>query len=207
LPGFGKCGVLRLQCAKWLLLITAAICTATLRTWTTAAQQQTPDVVSKVQAVTQKFFDDFALMRYEEYCSQQKLKPDGKIAYKQDTSFDSIMRMKFEEGNLLVDEQLIAVNSPKHFDSRPLLSTRGFSALAMIFHPYYAQSFTFSLGMPEQMAGHVLARVNFSHIPDQPSPWLYQMFGGDRPLDLVGTALVDPDTGDIFRIEAGVESK
>jgi hypothetical protein len=200
-------GALALHTAKWVPLFVAVVCAALLHAGTTSARQQASGVVSKTQAATQKFFDDFALMRYEEYCSQQKLKTDGKIAYKQDTTFDSIMRMRLEEGGLQVDEQQIAVTQPKHFDSRPLLSTRGFSALAMIFHPYYAQSFTFSQGEPDQVGGHTLARINFAHIPDKSSPWLYQMFGGDRPLDLSGTALVDPDTGDIFRIEAGVEPK
>ena len=169
------------------------------------AQSQEGELLSRTQAATQKFFDDFALMRYDEYMTQAKLRENGKVDFQRQTVFDSIIRMRFEEGNLLVDEQQITIHPPQHVDARPLLSTRGFSALAMVFHPYYASAFQFTIGEPDQMQGKVLQRINFVHIPDKPSPWLYQILGGDRPLDLSGTAWVDLVTGEIYKIEAWVD--
>jgi hypothetical protein len=171
------------------------------------AQGQEGDLISRVQAATQKFFDEFALMRYDEYMTQEKLRENGKIDYERQTVFDSIIRMRFEEGILLVDEQQITIHQPQRVDARPLLSTRGFSALAMVFHPYYASAFQFTIGEPDQSQGKLLQRIDFAHIPDKPSPWLYQILGGDRPLDLSGTAWVDPATGEIYKIEASVDPK
>lgn len=170
-------------------------------------QSQEGDLISRTQAAAQKFFDEFALMRYDEYMTQEKLRENGKVDYQRQTAFDSIIRMRLEEGSLLVDEQQIMIHQPQHVDARPLLSTRGFSALAMVFHPYYASAFQFTIGEPDQLQGKMLQRINFTHIPDKPSPWLYQILGGDRPLDISGTAWVDPVTSEIYKIEASVDPK
>lgn len=171
------------------------------------ARSQDSAIIANAHDATQKFVDDFALIRYDEYQSQQKLRKNGKIAYEENTVFDSIIRMHVEDDGLFVDEQQIVVKQPRQVDKRPLLSTRGFSALAMILHPYYASSFQFTVAGSEQLQGRTVTRIDFVHIPDKPSPWLYQILGGDRPLDLAGSAWVDPRTGEMVRIEASVGSK
>ncbi len=192
----------RLRCA-----CIAAVLLASVSFSAVVGHPQDSGIVAKAQAATQKFFDDFALIRYDEYQSQQKLRENGKIAYEENTVFDSIIRMRVEDTGLFVDEQQIVVKQPRHVDNRPLLSTRGFSALAMILHPYYASSFQFTVAGSEQLEGRTVTRIDFVHIPDTPSPWLYQVLGGDRPLDLAGSAWVDPATGEMVRIEGSVGSK
>jgi hypothetical protein len=162
-----------------------------------------PEVVPKTRAVVAQFVEEFAQIRYEEDLSQQKLKDDGKVAYKQEMVFDSIIRMRYDdEGKLRVDEQRIMEKTPVHVEKRPLLNTYGFSSLAMIFHPYYESSFRFTRLENDSLQGQSLARVGFEHLPGTPTPLLYQMIGADKPMELKGTAWIDPGTGEIHRIEA-----
>jgi hypothetical protein len=165
-------------------------------------------LLPKTQSNVEKFVEDFALLRYEEDVVQQKLKNNDKVAYKQETIFDSLIRMHYEEGKLRVDEQRLPEKLPRKPESRPLLNTYGFSVLAMVFHPYYASSFRFTEIENDSLQGQSFARIHFEHIPGQPSPVLYQMLGADKPLELAGTAWVDPVNGDIHRMEAtlGVDS-
>lgn len=161
------------------------------------------ELLAKTQSLIEQFVEKFAYLRYEEDLVQQKLKGNQKVDYSQETVFDSITRMNFEEGKLRVDEQRLIEKSPARVDARPLLSTNGFSTLAMIFHPYFGTSFNFTRLADDTLGGKLLARIHFEHIPAKPSPILYQVINADRPLDLSGTAWVDPSTGEIYRIEAG----
>ena len=169
-----------------------------------------PDVVPKTRELVAQFVEEFGTIRYEEDLSQQKLKENDKVAYKQETVFDSIIRMRVDdEGKLRVDEQRIIEKTPVHVERRPLLSTYGFSSLAMIFHPYYESSFRFTRLENDSLQGQSLARIGFEHIPGAPTPLLYQMIGADKPMELKGTAWIDAGTGQVHRIEAefGFESK
>jgi hypothetical protein len=158
-------------------------------------------LLPRTEALVEKFVDQFAYLRYEEDVVQQKLKENDKVDYSQQTVFDSITRMHFDGGTLQVDEQRLVEKYPARVEKRPLLSTRGFSTLAMIFHPYYRSSFRFTRQDNETVEGKVLARIRFQHIPGTPSPILYQVINADRPLELDGTAWIDPATGEIYRIE------
>ena len=160
------------------------------------------ELLARTQAAVDEFVDKFAYLRYEEDVDQQKLKDNQKVDYSRQTVFDSIMRMHFEEGRLRVDEQRLEEKLPAHNDGRPLVSTNGFSTLAMIFHPYYANSFMFTRLPDDTVNGKLLGRIRFEHIPGKLSPILYQVFNADRPLELSGTAWVSPSTAEIYRIEA-----
>ena len=159
-------------------------------------------LLPKTRANVEKFVEDFSYIRYEEDIVQEKLNDHEKVAYKQETVFDSITRVHCEEGQLYVDEQRVMEKIPRHVEARPLLSTFGFSTMAMIFHPYYESSFRFTRMEDDLLEGRTVARIHFEHIPGRPSPVLYQMIGADKPLGLTGTAWVDPPSGGIQRIEA-----
>ncbi len=159
-------------------------------------------LLKKTRATVEKFVDDFSYIRYEEDIVQEKLNEHEKVAYKQETVFDSITRVHCEDGQLYVDEQRVMEKIPRHVEARPLLSTYGFSTMAMIFHPYYESSFRFTRMEDDSLEGRVVARIHFEHTPGRPSPVLYQMIGADKPLGLTGTAWVDQPSGAIQRIEA-----
>lgn len=162
-------------------------------------------ILPKTQAAVEKFAEDFSSIRYEEDMVQEKLKENEKVAYRQETVFDSIIRMRFDDGTLRVDEQRLIERLPRHAESRPFLSTYGFSSLVMVFHPYYGSSFRFTGAGDEVWEGKALTRIHFEHVPGTPTPVLYQMIGADKPMELGGTAWVDPASGDIYRIQAEFE--
>jgi hypothetical protein len=165
---------------------------------------QLDPTLEKARARVQQFFEEFGPLRYEEDISQQKIKGDSKVEYKQEIVYDSILRMRFDDGALRVDEQRLLEKKPPHVESRPLLETYGFSGLAVIFHPYYESSFTFTRLTDDTWQGAQLARYAFEQIPENPAPALYQMVATDRPMILTGIAWIEPGTGAIHRISAEV---
>ena len=162
-------------------------------------------VLPKAQANVEKFVEDLAYLRYEEDIVQEKLNKD-KVQYRQETVYDSLMMVRFEEGQIRVEEQRLVEKSPKRVEFRPLLQTSGFSALAMIFHPYYESSFHFTRLEDATLEGKSLARIHFEHIPGTPSPAIYSMILADKQLELTGTAWVDATTGAIHRLETEIGS-
>jgi hypothetical protein len=174
---------------------------------TTALETKENDpVVAKAQAQMEEFAEELATLRCNEYILQQKLSPNGKVQYGQETLYDSFMMIRFEEGKIQVFEQRLEQQMPHHPIFKPLATTNGFSTLAILFHPYYAPSFRFSRLDDDVFNGRQLARIQFEHIPGTPSPAVYQKMMGDQPIEFSGTAWIDPATGRIHQIEAGAGS-
>jgi hypothetical protein len=173
------------------------------------ANAQKPDglqqVLPKAHAFVEQFIEQFAYLRCHEDIVQEKLNKD-RVQYKQETAFDSLIMVRFEDGQIRVAEQRLVENQPKRPEPRPLLQTSGFSALAMIFHPYYESSFRFTRLADDKLEGKSLARIHFEHIPGTPSPALYETGLADKPLELTGWAWIDPATGAIYRIETEIGS-
>jgi len=73
-----------------------------------------------------------------------------------------------------------------------------------VFHPYYTESFRFALAGAEVVGGRTLEKVSFVHVPGMKSPAALALRGREYPLELTGTAWIDPQTGSIAKIEAGI---
>ncbi len=159
-------------------------------------------VVAKAQEQMEHFVEEFGTLRCDERVMQQKLKPNDKVQYGQETVYDSFMMIRFEEGKIRVFEQRLEQKLPHHPVFKPLVTTSGFSTLAIIFHPYYAASFRFARLDDDLLDGKLLARIRFEYIPGTPSPAVYQKFAGDQPIEFSGTAWIDPASGVIHKIEA-----
>lgn len=159
-------------------------------------------LLQKTRAQAEQFAENLSSIRYEESVVQEKLKQNGKIAYKQETAFDSLILIRFNHGELGVEESRFLERQPARGDRRPFLQTKGFSILAMVFHPYFEESFRFTRLDDEALDGARLARIGFEYIPGKPTPVLYQIIGGDRPISISGVAWVDPGSGAIHRIDA-----
>ncbi len=82
-----------------------------------------------------------------------------------------------------------------------MLITNGFSTLFLIFHPYYIQGFQFTAEPDEYIDGHRMLRVHFAHVPGMRTPAALAVRGRNYPLELTGTAWIDPDTNMVARIE------
>jgi hypothetical protein len=191
--------------ARVVLLVAVTFAPAVAQTGPAQAADGLDELLSKTHAFVEQFAENFSYLRYDEDVVAAKLKKDSdKAAYEEEILYDSMVRMHFEGDELRVDEQRNIEKWPRHVESRPLLSTYGFSTLAMIFHPYYESSFRFSRSGDDLLQGKTLAKIRFEYVPGKPTPILYQMLGPDHPLGLSGMAWVDAATGEIYRIEASI---
>jgi hypothetical protein len=85
-----------------------------------------------------------------------------------------------------------------------MLLSNGFATLFLVFHPYFAEAFRFTLAGEEVIGGRMLEKISFQHVPGMKSPAALALRGREYPLELSGTAWIDPQTGSITKIEAGI---
>jgi hypothetical protein len=85
-----------------------------------------------------------------------------------------------------------------------MLLSNGFATLFLVFHPYYSAAFRFSPSGEEVLAGRRLEKISFQHVPGMKSPAALALRGREYPLELTGMAWIDPETGSVAKIEAGI---
>ncbi len=165
------------------------------------------DVLSLTSAQVTKFLDEFSNVKCTEEVEQQKLRTDGKVELKEQSTYDYLVILTNNGGDLSLGESRLALHEAKRdHKNRPLLVSNGFATLFLVFHPYYLDSFKFALAGEAVSDGHPLVKVGFQHIPGMRSPAALALRGREYPLDLSGVAWIDPRTGVITRIEAGIEN-
>lgn len=173
----------------------------------TVIAQSNDDILKKTTEEVKVFLDELSDVKCTEQVTQEKLNPNGKVQYRQDSKFDYLVIMQAGDDDFLLNESRLplqeARTNGKHI---PLLVTNGFSTLFLIFHPYYRDSFKLTPDGTEVMNGKPHWRIKFEHIPGTKTPAALAVRGREYPLELAGTAWVDPETGDITRIEAGISN-
>ena len=175
-----------------------------------AAAPATPPVdvlLARTASFTARFLEDFSSIKCTERVSQAKLGKSGKVEYKEEASFDYLLLAQPGGGDLTLVESRLPGEAPKHTRNLPLLVTNGFSTLLLVFHPSYQASFEFEVLGDEVEDGHRSVRVHFRHIKGRRSTAVLLLRGREYPLDLEGTAWVDPETGVVARIAAGLEAE
>ncbi|HLH09319.1 MAG TPA: hypothetical protein VKW78_18930 [Terriglobales bacterium] len=164
------------------------------------------DDLSAALAHTRKhvatFLDQFSDVKCTENVQQLRLTKHGKVEYKETSTFDYLLIAQNTADDLDLQESRLAVNTAEHKKSASLLVTNGFAILELIFHPSYQNSFTFTNGGTELMDAKLLMRINFEAVKEGKSPTALLLRGREFPLQLMGTAWVEPDTGVIHRIVA-----
>ena len=152
----------------------------------------------------QEFWEQFSNVDCVENVQQTKLGPNGKAAYKQDSSFDYLISLQLTGRDILVEESRVPIGKHEQHSTVPLLLTNGFSTLVFIFHPAFQSSFEFSAATPVEFEGRSLVEVTFRHSPGGRSPSVLKLTNRDYPLDWQGTAWIDPSTGAIARISTSL---
>jgi hypothetical protein len=167
--------------------------------------QKLNDLLSRTAGQTSGFLDQFSDVKCTEQVRQEKLNKDNKVELKEDSTYDYLVILTNSGGELNLSESRIPVHEAKR-DRRntSMLLSNGFATLFLVFHPLYAESFKFSLAGEETLDGHLLEKVTFQHIPGMRSPAALALRGREYPLELGGTAWIDPQTGSIAKIEAGI---
>ncbi len=163
------------------------------------------DLLTRTANQTSLFLDQFSDVKCTEQVRQEKLGKDDKVELKEDSTYDYLVILTNAGGELNLSESRIAMRDAKRDrKNTSMLLSNGFATLFLVFHPYYAEAFKFTLAGEEVVGGRTLAKVSFEHIPGMKSPAALALRGREYPLELTGTAWIDPQSGSITKIQAGI---
>ncbi len=167
--------------------------------------QKLNDLLTRTADHTSVFLDQFSDVKCTEQVRQEKLGKDNKVELKEDSTFDYLVILTNTNGELNLSESRLPIHEAKRDrKNTSMLLSNGFATLFLVFHPYYAAAFTFNLAGEDTVGGRLLEKVNFQHVPGMKSPAALALRGREYPLELTGTAWIDPQTGTIAKIEAGI---
>lgn len=197
----------RLTCASTLLLLVTYTLSARAAQTQNAGDPLTILLERAGNQVSQ-FLDVISEVNCRELVLQEKLNEKGKTEEKAESTFDYLIMLSNAGGELNLAESRIAPEDAKRAkkESKPLLVSNGFSTLFLVFHPYYASGFHFVLAGDETLDGKTLAKVDFRHVVGMRSPAALAVRGREYPLELSGSAWIDPQSGTIAKLTANVES-
>jgi hypothetical protein len=172
----------------------------------TPEAQKLTDLLNRAGRQTSAFLDPLSDVKCTEHVRQEKLDKDGKVELKEDSTYDYLVILTNTGGELNLSESRLAIHEAKRDrKNTSLLLSNGFATLFLVFHPTYAEAFKFNLAGEEVLDGRTLDKVTFRHVPGMKSPAALALRGREYPLELAGTAWIDPQSGSIARIEAGIE--
>jgi hypothetical protein len=155
------------------------------------------------------FLDRLSDVKCTEHVLQQKLNDGGHIEYSTSSTYDYLIMLQSNGDDFQLNESRLEENAkPEHGNAKkknvPLLLTNGFSTLFLVFHPYYRSSFLFASEGTDTVDNQQLLKVHFSHVPGTRSIAALSVRGREYPLELEGTAWLDPQTGLITRMQVGL---
>lgn len=195
--------------ARYLVLASifssaAAICQASSPAGSSGAPTLNA-VLARASDQTAAFLDQFSDVKCTEHVRQEKLGKGEKVELKEDSTYDYLAILTNAGGELNLAESRIPIHQAKA-DRRntSMLLSNGFATLFLVFHPYYSAAFTFTLAGEEVVNGVTLEKINFRHIKGMKSPAALALRGREYPLELQGTAWIEPQSGSITKIEAGI---
>jgi hypothetical protein len=165
------------------------------------ADQQLMDVAARAaeQAIV-----DLSSVACTETVVETKLNQKEKTEERRKRTFDYLVLLDTDDGDLSVTESRIEQGGAKKTEAKPLLTSTGFSTLLLILHPYYQNSFEFSdLGLVEE-GGRQWRRLGFEFRPGKRSPSVLRAGAREYPLAWKGEARLDEATGRVASIQASL---
>ena len=170
-------------------------------------QQALAALLERAREQASHFLEQFSDVRCTELVMQEALNQKGKVEARQESTFDYLAILTSAGGHLNLSESRLPVKQGKQVDkSVSLLVSNGFATLFLVFDPYYQGSFQFSAAGYDAVAGRQFERIDFRHIPGTRSPMAMVLRGREYPLDISGTAWIDPTSGVIAKMTAGLEN-
>ncbi len=170
-----------------------------------AAGDASPDamLLDRIGQRVKQAWDDLISVACTEKLTQEKLDEKGKSVLSSRSTYDYLISLNWDKGELLVDESRLEVGPPqKKRPESALLATRGFATLLLIFHPEFQTSYHFTILPEEDVAGRKLTPVSFLPLNGARSPGVMELKGRDYPIAWEGTAWIDPSTASVVRIQA-----
>ncbi len=167
--------------------------------WAQGTQQIVQRAGEQISALLTQMSD----VKCTELVTQRRLKPNGKTEYEEQARFDYLVTIEAAAGEVVLSESRLSEQEPRRARNLPMLVTNGFSTLFLIFHPFYQSAFEFA---PGEGADGVLVPVRFRHIAGRKSPTVLVLRNREYPLDLEGTAWIEPQSGRIAKMSASLGS-
>jgi hypothetical protein len=164
------------------------------------------EVLERVRKQVTGFLDLFSEVKCTETVAQKKLAKNGKVEYQEQSRYDYLLIAQSSDTDLNLQESRLEEQASTKKKNVPLLVTNGFATLLLIFHPYYQDSFEYLISSDEVFRGERARRILFRHIGGTRSPSVLVLRGREYPLELTGTAWVNPETGEIRRIQAQLQT-
>ncbi len=189
---------------RYTLLLTLVLAAASAQ----AQDGNLQSALDKTSREVSTFLERISDVRCTEQVSQEKLDRNGHIKYDENATYDYLVLLQGSSNDLLLNESRLPGkhDNPKWSKDVPMLITNGFSTLFLIFHPYYINSFKFTAEPDDSIDGRRMLRVHFAHLSGMRTPAALAVRGRDYPLDLAGTAWIDPDSYMVARIETTLGS-
>jgi hypothetical protein len=194
-----------LQRKAWIVVALAELCFAGNVTPLPDAQILSR-ILQRTGDQTSAFLDQFSDVRCTEHVRQEKLGRDDKVELRQESTYDYLMILTNAGGELTLSESRLPLHEAKRDrKNTSMLLSNGFATLFLVFDPHYAEAFKFNLAGEEEIGGRRLDKVTFEHVLGMKSPAALALRGREYPLELFGVAWIDPESGAIAKIEAGVQ--
>ena len=161
-------------------------------------------LVDQAQKQVVNYIGKLADLHCTEDVLQEKLKPNGGTELSSKSQYDYFLYMQGNSYDFQLSESRLEIGTQKPA-RQPLLLTNGFSTLLLVFHPYYRNAFDFTAGPAESIDGRSVIPVHFAHIQGARTPAALALRGREFPLELEGTAWLDSHSGQVVRMDAGLE--
>ncbi len=159
-------------------------------------------VLARTGLAVGHFWRQLSSVTCTESVTQEKISNRGKVEYRQASQFDYLMLIKVNGEEVAVEESRLVKKTVGKGKDLPLLTTSGFQTLVLVFHPVYRDSFHYQMDGAQVSGNKKLVLVRFEHIPGTRSTSALSLQSRIYPLDLRGTAWIDPETGIIQRMVA-----
>lgn len=167
-----------------------------------------PDLLERTGGQMSEYLEQFSDVRCTENVIQEKFRNGkDKIDLREKSTFDYLVMLSNTGGELNLSESRLPVHEAKaDKKNRSMLVSNGFATMFLVFHPLYANSFEFNVVGEETTGGRRLTKVGFRHIKGTRTPAALALRGREYPLELSGTAWIDPETAAITKISAGIDN-
>ncbi|MFN7923615.1 MAG: hypothetical protein U0Q16_26170 [Bryobacteraceae bacterium] len=150
-----------------------------------------------------KFWDEMYSVTCVEHIRQEKFNDKRRVVLRADAQNDYLLSMRWNAGELLVDEARTELGPPpKKHPKGSLLATRGFATLLLVLHPEFQPHYHFSVRPVLDMDRSGLVPVDFVPRAGGKTPGVLELKGREYPIAWQGTAWIDSSTGTIARVEA-----
>ncbi len=186
----------------WVCAASAAL----LPSVTARGQDPPPAPLERVTAGVTGFLARLSDVECTEQVTQIDFAKSGKIDYQEHSTFDYVVLTQNNAEKPSVVESRLAKQAATHRKDLPLLVTNGFATLLLIFHPYYEPSFEFAPPVTEILDGKPTQRIDFRHIKGLRTTTALLEQGREYPLELSGSAWIDPASGAVVKMRVGLES-